>query len=600
MIKPTPASSINVREFRQILAWPFVMPENWSNGALASEDDWFAKCIELLNSSRSTWEEKSPRDLMKDGETGIYEEANRFHDYISDTLFNDNLDEIRTFQRSSLRRISFQIQKTDNAEHKFYDFEVLFNSLHIYKCGVAILTLELLYSDDELTLDEAQILAHRVRRANPPFWSSTDSPKFCAQLAVLHEEFGNSLEIRSERNIFGLGDLKNRASAQEALINAKFRQPIFSWWREILKPLYVEGDLNNAAPSMLRQIMDERIPLLTTISLIDDQENYLTDDRMPTSILHFVSNADWIRIAEATEEGFAADQRNSKDRRNKLRKYSYDRFMPSVGKPSEDAARFTFALHHFAAVGAGSFFDSEIIEQVRRRYRHMHHLCLLELAAVLRISQHLSQVVKEQKPQMNHDSNEKFRNRIRDMQEMFMKFTHRHHFTGVSNELQAREVFTAFRNSMELDRRYREINYELESAANLALSIEQMKIAKSTNQLTEIATVAAIILVAAALTGSIDMIIILCQDCSTIFSRNMIGNMAEWAGAKWLFNGWSFGIWLLVTLIGSSLLFRDHLRKSRNMRRYIFWTFMFALSIIYISLLSCCPFPYSVGAYRKS
>ena len=158
----------------------------------------------------------------------------------------------------------------------------------------------------------------------------------------------------------------------------------------------------------------------------------------------------------------------------------------------------------------------------------------------------------------------------------------------LSNDLQSREIFTAFRDSMELDKRYREIKDELDSAANLALAKEQMKVANSSHQLTEIATLAAVILVAAALAERVNVTFMKSQNCTNLLSWIMLESIPDWVG-NWSINGWSFGSWLLFASIGSSILFRERMRKSRTLRRYIFSARAFAISLIFVSVLSCYP-----------
>lgn len=591
-----PASEIKVGEFRLILAWPFIMPADWGNCVPKSEDRWFNQCVELLKSTDSKWEEKRPSDLMQDGETGKYEEAILLHDYISDTLFNDNPDHIRTFQRSSLRKMKFKIKKSNNGRIANYTFNVPFNSLHVYNCGVVILTIELQSTRPDLTLADAQILTHRLRRANPPFWSKSGLPEYCPHGVSLYEEIHEIEDSSVKENKFDLGDLKNRESAQKALENTKFLQPLFSWWHEMLAPLKVQGDQNYEGSSMLRQIMDERIPLLTTIRLTDDGDKSLDDNQIPMDILHAVSDLDWLRIAEASEEGIAVSGGSPSFRDVNLVEHIHDQYTPFPIDSHYAAGRLIFAYHNFSAVVSDSSHELNIPELVRRHYRHLHHLCLLELATVLRISQRLYQYVKDRKLKkiQDSDSDANFRKKVRDMQEAFMDYTHRHYFTGVSNDLQTRKMFTAFRRSMELDKIRLEIKIEIDSGADLALAEEQMATAKSTHQLTEIATVATVILVAAALSESVNANFSGCRDCINLLSQVMPARISEWLGG-WSFDGVSFGLWLLVTSIGSSLLFWKRLCINRNLRRYIIWTILFALSILSISVLTCCPFLYQLA-----
>ena len=110
MNRHAPASEIMIEDFRQILAWPFVMSSDQGNGATGSEENWFEERGKELESQDSHWNKKSPRELMKDGSISAYEEENVFHEYINDTLFRDN-PAIRSFQYESLRKITFQFRR---------------------------------------------------------------------------------------------------------------------------------------------------------------------------------------------------------------------------------------------------------------------------------------------------------------------------------------------------------------------------------------------------------------------------------------------------------------------------------------------------------
>lgn len=111
---------------------------------------------------------------MPDAEkTGLYEEAVYFHDFIRAILYKKR-DDIATYQQPDLVGMDVTL-KTDEGPVT-YCFKVLFNALHIYKTGAAILTLELQHTGDPLTLDQAQTLTDCLRRAYPPFWIDEGKP----------------------------------------------------------------------------------------------------------------------------------------------------------------------------------------------------------------------------------------------------------------------------------------------------------------------------------------------------------------------------------------------------------------------------------------
>ena len=498
MTNTLPAKEIPVKSLSQILVWPFVnTTEHWRDkaakpvkmaGSSEPTETWFETITNLLHGS--DWVSTDSTHLMEDGQfLGFYEEAVYFHDFIRKTLYETEND-TKIYQRPGLRRMSFEIGGA------MRDFNVPFNSLHVYESGVVILTLELVH-DGPLTLNEAQTIIDQLRRAYPPFWYGAGSPGLSPKSCkIIEQKTGATRTCEGTEEWLGLGPLQSRETATKSLRANGLHEPMFPWWQHILAPLTTQGDAENTdTPAHLRQVLDERIPLITTLSLTQK------DDAGPKA-LSAISDGDWYRLAIADSEGespypynpgFLAEQRDN---------LFYDRFFPFEGDKGNLATRFVFAGYHFGAIGAGQFFDDLITEHTRRHYRHMQHVCLLEFATLLGISQDLCQAVDERnKKRLAGEDDPKFGAKIIETQSSFMDFTHKYHFTGVSNQLQAREMFDKMRSSMELDARYAEIRAELASATELALAEEQRATTKAAQGLTEIATVAAVIGVAAAILG---------------------------------------------------------------------------------------------------
>ena len=60
-----------------------------------------------------------------------------------------------------------------------------------------------------------------------------------------------------------------------------------------------------------------------------------------------------------------------------------------------------------------------------------------------------------------------------------MNYTHRFHFTGVSNQIQGKEMYQKWRESLELDTLYEDVKEEIASAA--AIANAQLEAGRSDN-----------------------------------------------------------------------------------------------------------------------
>lgn len=225
MVEQQPSSQISAKAFRQIFTWPFVKaPES-------SSQTWYDTCTKKLRQDKDHWTETAPTDLIEDGEkTGLYEEAVYFHDFIRDSLYcpksqSENAPPFVCFKRASLTQITFTLPpNAENAPETTHTFTVEFCAFHVYRAGVAILTLELIH-DGPLNLDVAQRLTDCLRRACLPYWAYGNpglSPKH-AQLSETTGDFDCPLSR-----------LQSQSKARNALLANDFREPMFGWWRRIV------------------------------------------------------------------------------------------------------------------------------------------------------------------------------------------------------------------------------------------------------------------------------------------------------------------------------------------------------------------------------
>lgn len=457
------ANDIFVKDFSQIFVWPLILSKK-------PPEKWLDEITETF--SQATWQRiDNPLELLPDkldaaGKPvlGAYEEAVYFHDFVRKFLYRaDDESDQRLFVRQDIKNLTVVIDGVERS------FNIGLCALNVFALGLAILTLELRYKADEankLTLAQVQTLIDRLRRTYVPFWNENGTPGLCLDAVKL-----NGVEIE-------LAELATRDTAAAEMQKTLY-EPLFPWWTKILAPLLVEGTPESASPAAIgkprfRQVLDERIPVMTTLSL--------TNGVGSASDLEAVSDGDWFRLAGADSQGNDTYPYNPDFLETLRAGYFYDRFMASPQSERSGATRFLFAGYHFAAVGTGWFFDNRITEHMRRHYRQMYFIVQLEFAALLMISSRLSEAAK----QKNEEA--KFRRRIIEIEKDFLDFTHRYRFTGVSNQLQARELFEKLRKSIELDQLYDDVQAELHQARELALALDQREESQAASNLTEVAT----------------------------------------------------------------------------------------------------------------
>lgn len=459
------ATDIPVHGFRIILHWPLT---------LASPPEHLETAVGGARAALAggNWTQKDPWTLI--GATpkgGPYEEFVYFHDFVQNLLY-------RRIDGEETKAAPIWLYRRDDVEAldatvggRRYRFQVGMLTLHLFQAGTAIMTLELIHepgAGSGLALAEAQTVIDYLRRAYPGYWQEDKTTAgLCPSDVVLMGAGGAPI---------GAGEpVGGRAEATEWA--REHRVPrVFHWWRALLAPLRLKGE-DGHGPEW-RHILDERLSLMTWLSLSGASGGTPADD------LALVSPGDWMRIAAADAAGDADMPYNATFLDETLGATAfYDRFFPGPGMAPDQATRYLFAGYHLAMVGASSFFDVIVVEHFRRHYRQMVFLALLEFATLLAFSSRITALVAD-----TIDRSDDFPRRLQRIEEDFLQFTHLHRFTNVSNHLQAKEMFTKLRHSLQLDVLYEDVRQEIKSAVDFSFAQQQSDQTRATQRLTEVAT----------------------------------------------------------------------------------------------------------------
>jgi CorA-like Mg2+ transporter protein len=470
-----------VRQFRQILIWPIqLMP--------LREDAQIQEHWEALARPESEHPWRELRDEFSCDPEAFqqrhYSEFVTFLPYVRRFLYGEgkgrtgagSVDSpIRVFRRKDIAAVRMQFS-TDATP-------VTMDVAHVdlcffYDIDVAILIVEICASDVSLT--HAQDVLHRFGRGYPTYWHDDGRGGHCLARA---EWLGH------DQGVLATSDYEERE--RYLAFVGRYRAPRFaSHWTYLLKPI-VPDHSDEKGLIRFRQIEYSRMPLLAYVAM--DNARSLT-------------RSDFVRLGLVTGAGSdASSPYSSRYLRDFEDRYCYDQFWDEdrSGKPG---TRLMSCGHAFAMIGdAGDpfFVDREggMLGQFRHQYFLLFLIPHIHKATLLMLSDRMVDA-------LNHldirdaESVKRFKRTIRQLREIFLRFTHRYWFHEVSDQPQARELYRMTSNYLGTDRLYAEIREELGDMANY---LESDTLRRQANTVVRLTVVTAFGLVGTIVTGFLGM-----------------------------------------------------------------------------------------------
>jgi len=219
-----------------------------------------------------------------------------------------------------------------------------------------------------------------------------------------------------------------------------------------------------------------------------------------------LTRADFVRLGLVTGSG-SSDSLPYSARyvRDFEERYCYDQFW-NDDRPGRPGTRLMSCGHAFVMVGdAGDpfFIDREngLLGQFRHQYFLLFLIPHIHKATLLMLSDRMVDA-------LNHldirdaDSVKRFKRTIRQLREIFLRFTHRYWFHEVSDQPQAKELYRMTSNYLGSDRLYDEIHQELGDMANY---LESDTLRRQANTVVRLTVVTAFGLVGTIVTGFLGM-----------------------------------------------------------------------------------------------
>ena len=469
------ASEIPVAIFRQIHHWPLIQKNREVHPDLSL---WIGgKCAPLdLMIDKGDQQDEARQDKIALQKKVAIEEFNYFHDFIQRFLYTDGPDAaFDLYERKDITGMSVVLDGGGKKPNEAHHFKVERLTLHMFKTGAVMVTLETVWTGCDrtktLSLAQAQTLIDHTRRSYAPFWAGNSAQRCPRTVTLTYED----QRKETHSTAASPSDIYDRVRD-----NSRDDAEIFGHWRKIAGLRLNGGD----KPCEWRDPSDERIPVMSFIAL--EQQGTARDTMLG------VRRSDWLRIADAEEAGDEMPYNTGFSEKYEARA-RYDRFFPDAGQPSYMAARHLFGGAHYNVTCVtdpkyGDDFSRETLQyHFRNHYAQMGMMIRFEYASLLAFSSRITDAVCELK--QTDGACKGFERRVRRIHEDFLLFVNRFRFTGVTSQDQGAEMFQKWRDSLRMDELFRDVGTELQSTADYVRAEQDTRRAEAADTLNIIAFV---------------------------------------------------------------------------------------------------------------
>ncbi|HAY27552.1 MAG TPA: hypothetical protein DCY47_08650, partial [Candidatus Accumulibacter sp.] len=381
---------------------------------------------------------------------------------------------IRVFRRDDVAqvRMSFKDSETPLC------FDIIHLDLYFFHdIDVVILVVEI--AADGLDLRQVQDALYRFGRAYPPYWDEDGSGGHCLR---------RSEWLAADGRVLATSDYEKR-SKYLAFVS-RFRAPcISSHWEFLLRPLVLHHS-DEEGPVRYRQIEYHRMPLLAYLAMDDPRR---------------LSRGDFARLVLVSGPGKSGSLPYSDQHLEDFEaRFCYDRYWHPQAEHA--GTRLLSCGHAFIMVGSArdAYFtgaENGLLGQFRHQFFLLALIPHFHKAALLMLSDRL--VTALNRLQIgNAESVKIFKRDIREVLEVFLRFTHRYWFNEISDQAQARALFAMTRGHLGTERLYAELREEIQDMSQYLDSDSLRRQANTVVRLTVVTTAG---LIATISTGFLGM-----------------------------------------------------------------------------------------------
>src|SRR6185436_13445449 len=273
-----------------------------------------------------------------------------------------------------------------------------------------------------------------------------------------------------------------------------------SHWRFLLRPLVLDHSEEKGA-IRYRQVEYSRMPLLAYLAMEDARQ---------------LTRADFIRLGLVSSPGPSDEMPYSQRHVWDFEKlHCFDQFWNEerTGRPG---TRFMSCGHAFAMIGDAHepFFvdaDGGLLGQFRHQYFLLFLIPHFHKAALLMLSDRVAHAL-DRLQISDADSIKEFKRKIRQLREIFLRFTHRYWFHEVSDQPVAKELYRMTSTYLGADRLYDEVRDEIEDMSEY---LEADTLRRQANTVVRLTVVTTFGLIGTVVTGFLGMNLFALSEQST-------------------------------------------------------------------------------------
>ncbi len=432
---------LTVRHFRQIVVWPLqLMPlrpgqqvqRHWEAlEAIRENNHWREVVDEFVD----------PADFQE----RHYKEFVTFLPYVQRFIYGTTAGQesatakpqgsLRIYRREDVARV--RIVFTPGEEPTL--FEVAHIDLYFFlDADIAVLAFEMF--TDNIPLDRAQDTLFRFGRAYPAYWERNGHGGNCPYSVEWLDRNGE---------VLAASDFAARAKYL-AFVARHRTACLAHHWDFLLQPLMLEYP-GHAGRLRYRLLEYNRMPFMAFIAFDDPTE---------------LTRADFVRIGMVTRPGEPDTlPYSSSTLADFEQEYCDDRFWGRSGERFSGDTRIIVTGQTFSIIGRhDDFFFSGPATGLLGQFRHQYFLLFLiahfHKAALVSMSDELA-VAMNKLTVGETESVKGFKRTIRQMMEVFLRFTHRYWFHEVSNQAIARSVFGRLTRHLGNEELYEEVRNEV-------------------------------------------------------------------------------------------------------------------------------------------
>lgn len=474
-----------VRHFRQILLWPLqVMPirdgaqvqKHWE--VLEQDTDqhpWSRLLDELDDPARFTERH--------------YSEFVTFLPYVQRFLYGEaraggarRTSPVRVFRRSDVAGVRITPRQGETPITLWVDHVDLY---FFFDIDVVLLAVEL--HADNLGLVQAQDILYRFGRAYPAGWDDHGQGMHCMYRTEWLDRDGG---------VLAASDLEDRGAYLDFVRTHRVPR-IAAHWAFLLRPLVLDH-ADEPGTIRYRQLEYHRLPTMAFLAMDDPRA---------------LSRADFVRLGLVTAAS-AGDQLPYSERyvADFERRYCFDRHWNA---PDGTNTRMICSGHALVVVGdAASLRFTDPERGALARFRHQHFLLFLiahfQKASLLMFSDRLVNALNGMEVH-NPESVKRFKRVIRQNFEIFLRFMHRYWFHDVSDEAQAKALFSMTASHLGSNALFEEVQQEI---GEMSQYLDSDSLRRQANTVVRLTVVTTVGLIGTLTTGLLGVNLIAAADSS--------------------------------------------------------------------------------------